>query len=275
MAADRCMLYKKAVSSVYDTEVFRSLLKDMLHPGGVALTRRVAEIAHAQPGLMVLDIGCGSGAGCFLFCKAYGCTVVGIDLSEGKIVSAREHAKDEGLAGKAGFVVSDAEVLPFPDASFDVVISECAFSILPDKMQAAEEISRVLRPKGRMVFTDIVLKEGGVRGMEGSFSENRGVPLIPCLSGAGSLEEYTSMFEKAGLHRATFEDHTVSLKKVAYQMALNFGDWSNFLCRLSAQLCSRIADTQRIDVDSYSLDRHRDILRRAKLGYALIGMIKA
>jgi hypothetical protein len=275
MAADRSMLYKKAVSSLYDTEVFRSLLKDRLHPGGAALTRRIAEIAHAQPGLTVLDIGCGSGAGCFLFCKAYGCNVVGIDLSGEKIASARERAKDEGLAGKAGFLVSDAEVLPFPDASFDIVVSECAFSILPDKMQAAGEICRVLRPRGRMVFTDIVVKGGGGGEMEEPFPENGGMPLIPCLSGAGSLEEYTTMFEKAGLYRAALEDHTVTLKKVAYQMALNFGDWSNFLCKLSAQLSSRIAGSERAEVDSCSVDRYRDILLRAKLGYALIGMIKS
>jgi arsenite methyltransferase len=275
MAADRCMLFKNTVSSVYEAGAFRSLLKDMLHPGGVALTRRIAEIAHPQPGFMVLDIGCGSGVGCFLFCKAYGCTVVGVDLSQKKIASAREQAKDEGLTGKAGFVVSDAEVLPFPDASFDVVVSECVFSILPDKMRAAGEISRVLRPKGRMVFTDIVFKEGSVRGTEGAFSESGEMPLIPCLSGAASLEEYTSVFEKAGLYRGRLEDHTVALKRVAYQMALNFGDWSDFLCKLSAQLSSRMTDSKRSGVDSRCLDRYRHILLRAKLGYALVEMIKS
>jgi len=275
MAADRNMPYKKAVSSLYDTEVFRSLLKDMLHPGGVALTRRVAEIAHAQPGLTVLDIGCGGGAGCFLFCKAYGCNVVGIDLSERKIASAREQAKDEGLGGKAGFLVSDAEALPFPDAFFDIVVSECAFSILPDKMQAAGEICRVLRPKGRMVFTDIVFKGGVNTETERHRPENGKMPLIPCLSGARSLEEYANMFEKAGLCRATLEDHTVALRKVAYQMALKFGDWSHFLCKLSAQLSSRITGSEGVEVDACSVDRYRDILLRAKLGYALIGMIKS
>ena len=274
MAADRCMPYKKTVSSLYDTEVFREILKDALHPGGHALTRRMAEVARARPGLMVLDLGCGSGAGCFLFCKGYGCNAIGIDLSLRKITFALARARDEGLAGRAGFLVADAEVLPFPDASFDIVVSECAFSILPDKERAAGEISRVLRSKGRVVFTDVVLKGGGEQGMEGNLSGDGGMPLLPCLSGAGSLEEYTSNFEKAGLCRVAVEDHTVTLKKVAYQMALNFGDWSNFLCELSAQLSSRITDSEHVDVAPCSPDRYRDILLRAKLGYALIGMAK-
>lgn len=270
----RDMLYKRTVSSIYDTEAFRSLLKHALHPGGLDLTRRVAEIAGVEQGSTVLDIGCGDGAACLLFSSAYGCEATGIDLSERKIVFSRDKTKAEGLAGKVRFVVSDTERLPFQAACFDIVVSECAFSILPDKRRAAEEICRVLRPKGRIVMTDVVF-QGAIAPETGRDDPgSHGVPLIPCLAGAVSLEEYTAIFEKAGLHRSASEDHTVALKKIGYQMALNFGDWNDFLCRLSAQLHSRFTGSDSIRADSCSPARTRSLLSEAKLGYGLIGMVK-
>jgi hypothetical protein len=268
------MPYKRAVSSVYDTQAFRSLLKHVLHPGGLDLTRRVAEIAGAGQGSMVLDIGCGDGATCFLFSSVYGCVATGIDLSERKIVSSRDKAKAGGLTEKVRFVLSDTERLPFQAACFDIVVSECAFSILPDKDRAAEEICRVLRPKGRIVMTDVVMQAGVVRDTGRDDPGSRGMPLIPCLAGAVSLEEYAAVFEKAGLHRSASEDHTVTLKKIGYQMALHFGDWSDFLCTLSAQLHSSITDPDSFGADSSFLDRTRSLLSEARLGYGLIGMVK-
>ncbi|MEW6667056.1 MAG: DVU_1556 family methyltransferase [Thermodesulfobacteriota bacterium] len=268
------MLYKRSVSSVYDTEAFRSLLRDVLHPGGLGLTHRVAEIAGAEQGSMVLDIGCGDGAACFLFSSVYGCKATGIDLSERKFVSSRCKAKTEGLSERVCFIVSDTERLPFHAACFDIVVSECAFSILPDKVRAAEEIRRVLKPKGRIVMTDVVCQGGLSRDTGRDDPGGRVMPLIPCLAGAVSLEEYATIFEKAGLRRSVSEDHTVALKEIGYRMALRFGGWRDFLCRLAEQLQSRAPGSDRFGADGCSLDRTRELLSGSKLGYGLIGMVK-
>jgi arsenite methyltransferase len=267
-------LFKKSVGSVYETETFGSLLKGIFHPGGLDLTKRAAEIAQAAAGDQVLDIACGTGAGCCLFAEAYGCTAVGIDISEKKIASAKARTKIAGLEGQASFIVSDAESLPFPEASFDLVISECSFSILPNKRQAALEISRVLRPRGRAVMTDIVLKGDNPEPEDGCLDRSQ-VPLFACVAGAGPLDAYVEIFEKTGLHKTTTEDHTAAFKKIAYRMALAYGDWESFLCKLCSELSLPVLESTEPHAGSCSSEQYGKIFSKAKLGYVLIGLTKS
>ena len=266
--------FKKSVASIYETETLGSLLKGIFHPGGLDLTKRAAEIAQAHAGNQVLDIACGTGGGCCLFAEAYGCTAVGIDISEKKIASAKARTKMAGLEGQADFIVSDAEFLPFSEASFDLVISECSFSILPNKRQAALEISRVLRPRGRAVIADIVLK-GNTPEPEDVCLARSQVPLFACVAGAGPLDAYVEIFERTGLHKTRIEDHTVAFKKIAYRMALAYGDWENFLCKLCSELSLPPLESEATHAGSSSLERSGKIFSKANLGYVLIVLTKS
>ena len=267
-------LFKKSVASVYETQTFTSLLKDILHPGGLDLTNRIAEIAHARPGIRVLDIACGKGTGCFLFAEKYGCIVAGIDISEKKIVSARSAAHSKAFKDQTTFIVSDAEHLPFFDAHFDLVISECSFSILPNKNQAAREIGRVLKHGGDVVITDIVYRRDPQPETEYGLQCGAEAPLFSCLFGARPLEGYIEIFKQIGFREMSVEDHTIALKKIGYQMAMTYGDWENFLCRLSEEKSTRTHGNKDGQRASCNLGWYRNILSKAKLGYALIMMTK-
>jgi ubiquinone/menaquinone biosynthesis C-methylase UbiE len=116
-AADGNRLLKKSVVAVYETETFGSFLKDILHPGGLELTRKAGEAAQLDEVCTVLDIACGKGESIFLLAKEYGCRAIGIDLSQGKIAGAAAGARERNVSNGVYFLVSDAEELPFNDAS--------------------------------------------------------------------------------------------------------------------------------------------------------------
>lgn len=271
-SADDSYILKRSAVTVYETETFGFLLKDILHPGGLELTRRAGEMAQVDEGYTVLDIACGKGESIFLLAKEYCCRAVGIDLSARKIADAAAGATERNLPKNFSFLVSDAEDMPFADATFDVVLSECSFSVLPSKEKAAAEIARVLKPGGRLVMTDIVLgteKTGvGPNGLTADIDF-----MLPCITGAQSTASYIEIFEASGLCDAYVEDHSKEMKKIGYQMAMTFGGWKEFLQALSSELCYSSLEKQEAG-GLYSVEPSRKVFAAGRLGYALIRMTK-
>lgn len=119
-------------------------------------SKMIIEMAQIQPGNMVLDIGCGTGS-LSLTAKHYtgpSGSVFGIDASPEMIATAREKAQRMGY--EAVFEVGLIEQLPYPEASFDVVINRLVMHHLPDdlKRQGVAEILRVLKPGGLLFIAD-------------------------------------------------------------------------------------------------------------------------
>jgi arsenite methyltransferase len=111
-----------------------------------------------QPGAAVLDIGCGAGVDSLVAAHVVGPEgrVTGVDLVPEMLARAREHARLAGVDNVI-FQESSAEQLPFPDNSFDVVISNGVLNLVVDKVKALSEIYRVLKPGGRFLLADQVL----------------------------------------------------------------------------------------------------------------------
>lgn len=94
----------------------------------------------------IIDVGCGEGVlACLLAEK--GARVTGVDISEPNIVAARELAKRMGVEARVTFLVGDAEAAPFPDASFDTVISCHVLEHLPDFNKGLSELYRLTKKK--------------------------------------------------------------------------------------------------------------------------------
>lgn len=111
-----------------------------------------------HPGEAILDIGCGAGVDSIVAAKLAGPSglVKGIDLVPEMLARARENARLAGVTNVT-FQESAAEQLPFPDASFDVAISNGVFNLVVDKVKALKEVMRVLKPGGRFMIADQVL----------------------------------------------------------------------------------------------------------------------
>ncbi len=115
--------------------------------GGPKSTLKLARQCHIDKDSKVLDVGCGTGYNACLIAEEFGCTVVGVDISELSIEKARERAEKQGLTELVEFHVGDAYDLPFEYEGFDVVITEFVSQFL-DLKQAFKEFTRVLKKGG-------------------------------------------------------------------------------------------------------------------------------
>ena len=117
-------------------------------------------LGRLQPGERVLDLGCGAGTDSLVAARMIGPEghVVGIDMTREMLDKARRAAGEMG-ADNVEFVEGEAEQLPFPDASFDVVISNGVIDLIPDKDAVFSELHRVLVPGGRIQVADVTIQK--------------------------------------------------------------------------------------------------------------------
>jgi len=104
----------------------------------------------------VLDICSGMGGPARYLAWKTGCDVTGVDLTASRVAGATELTRVAGLSGSVRFVHGNALDMPFQDASFTLAIAQESFAHIPDKPRLLAECARVLRPAGRLVFSDIL-----------------------------------------------------------------------------------------------------------------------
>lgn len=159
-----------------------------------------------REGDAVLDVGSGSGTDALIAASLVGPEgeVAGLDLTPAMRVRLRENAERMG-ADHVRALDGNAESIPLPDASVDVVTTNGVLNLVPDKPAAAEEIHRVLRPGGRLQVADIVLAE------EPSDACRREPELwAECIVGATREDDYLDLFRDLGfrdvevLHRLDY-----------------------------------------------------------------------
>jgi ubiquinone/menaquinone biosynthesis C-methylase UbiE len=128
---------------------------DEFHTRGKESTIEIANLAQLQPHHLVLDVGCGLGGSARYIANEYGCSVVGIDLTDEYVDVAKKLTEFVKLDDKVSFKQGSAVELPFPSENFDIVWTEHTQMNISDKEKFYGEMSRVLKPKGRLVFHDI------------------------------------------------------------------------------------------------------------------------
>ena len=152
-------------------------------------------VADLHPGETVLDLGSGGGIDVLLSARRVGPTgyAYGLDMTDEMLALARRNAAEAG-ATNVEFLKGQIESVPLPDASVDVVISNCVVNLAADKGAVFREIARVLRPGGRVGISDIVADDSlspAQRAERGSYEG--------CIAGALSVSEFEAGLRDAGL----------------------------------------------------------------------------
>lgn len=204
---------KACCAATCSSDIVAMLLGDAYHPGGLTLTRHLANQLAINPGDRILDVASGRGTTAMMLASDYGVRVNGVDLSTGNVALARGAASAAGVSPSVTFSAGDAENLPYPDALFDAVICECALCTFPDKPTAAAEFARVLRPGGRVGITDVVADQARLP------DELTGLTAwVACIADARPLEEYASIVTNAGLRVTHTSPHNTAISRMVGQI---------------------------------------------------------
>jgi arsenite methyltransferase len=250
---------KACCAAAYGNDAVALVLGESYHPGGPALTRRLADALGLRSGQRVVDVAAGPGASARLLAGDYGVTVDGVDLGESAVRRARIAAENAGLSARTRFHLGDAERLPLPDNAFDALICECAFCTFPDKATAAAEFARVLRPGGRLGMSDVTVADAGLPEELTTLTG-----WVACLADARSVRQYTEILAGAGLRVVHTERHDAAIAEMIEAIEAR-------LTVLRMTAAERLADAG-VDVDSVL--RYTALAGRAvadgRIGYALL-----
>jgi SAM-dependent methyltransferase len=165
---------------------------------------------NLSPGKSFLDVACGSGGPALRIAVLTGCSVCGIDVHELAVSTAKVLAAQRGLEPRAEFRVVDAAgQLPFPAASFDAITCIDAINHLPERPRVIADWVRLLKPGGRLLFTDPITVTGPLTNAE---IEVRSAAGFYAFVPPGYDE---SMIARAGLRLLACEDVTANMDSVA------------------------------------------------------------
>ena len=158
-------------------------------------------LAQLSAGEVVLDLGSGGGIDVLLSAKRVGPTgkAYGLDMTDEMLAVARSNAEKAG-ATNVEFLKGEIESIPLPDASVDVIISNCVINLSADKDRVLREAYRVLRPGGRFAVSDVVVEGGMPVAVRQSMEA-----WVGCVAGALEAAESAEKLEAAGFGNVSLE----------------------------------------------------------------------
>jgi ubiquinone/menaquinone biosynthesis C-methylase UbiE len=140
----------------------RAFERRLVHSPGhstrvAARAEELVRLANPHEGQRLLDIGCGNGAAAIHLATAFDLVVTGIDVDSEQIEAA---TSDSRQAPNTCFMTANATALPFADDEFDLVFTSNATHHIPNWEQALEEMTRVVKPEGHLIYCDFVAPLG-------------------------------------------------------------------------------------------------------------------
>ena len=158
-------------------------------------------LAELKPGQVVLDLGSGGGIDVLLSAKRVGPAgkAYGLDMTDEMLALANENKRRAGIEN-VEFLKGDIEQIPLPDASVDVIISNCVINLSADKRKVLAEAFRVLKPGGRFAVSDVV-----VRGFVPAEVRSSMELWIGCVAGALEEQEFIRLLREAGFAKPSIE----------------------------------------------------------------------
>jgi SAM-dependent methyltransferase len=154
--------------------------------------------------LVVLNVGCGAGGTTTFIVENYGCKVVGVDIKENMIESARKWAQRKGVVEKTEFRVADAQDLPFENDNFDILICESVNIFIPDKAKAVSEYRRVVKSSGAVGLNEAIYVKPPPPAAVDLLADYVGHEILP-------TSVWEELLEEAGLINITARTYPIKM----------------------------------------------------------------
>lgn len=194
---------QKKVAEVFDSVATRyDLMNDLMSMGIHRLWKKYAiELSGVRPGHQVLDIAGGTGDLTRQFSRLVGDSgrVVLADINASMLAVGRDRLLDQGYGKNIRFVQANAECLPFPDASFDLVTIAFGLRNVTDKDKALRDMTRILKPGGRLLVLEFSKPTNPVMGKLYDVYSFAALPLMGRLF-AGDSDSYRYLAESIRMH---------------------------------------------------------------------------
>jgi SAM-dependent methyltransferase len=173
-------------------------------------SEEILKLLGLKPDSSVLEVGCGSGGYALHLAEKIGCHLIGLDINAAGVRNANQLAQARGLASRLRFEQCDASKrLPFDDKTFDAVFSNDVLCHLPGRLDVLGEIFRVLKPGGRMLFSDALIIGGMISQQEIATRSSIGFYVF---SPPGENER---LMERAGFREIRVTDTTENAARIA------------------------------------------------------------
>jgi SAM-dependent methyltransferase len=214
----------------------------------------IPRMLHLEASSSVLEVGCGSGGYALHLANNVGCNIIGVDVNAPGVHNANQLATASGLAARAQFEQCDAsKSLPFSDEMFDAVFANDVLCHIPVRLNVLYEMFRVLKPGGRMLFSDALVIGGMISHEEIATRSSIGYYVY---SPPGENERLT---KQAGFREVHATDTTESAASIAKKWHQGREKWRDKLIALEGM--SNFEGLQAFLSCVHSLTAERRLLR--------------
>lgn len=205
------------------------------HPGGLSFTKTLLQQLNITKAATILDAGCGTGQTLAYLAKTFDCEPIGIDKNEMMAEKARQRMRNENL--RVNVIDGNIEQMPFPEQSFDIILSE-SVAIFTNITRTSAEYARVLKPGGQLLAIELTKKEAKIdSALEQEFCQFYEIAQLP------TKVEWVKLFSQAGFSKVAATE---------YELEHSATDEEFYI--------SDIRDTRIYDV----LDKHVELMELMK-----------
>lgn len=200
----------------YESPAMTCLLGETLRPGGFELTEKGRAFCQWTTADRLLDLGCGQGATVGYLSKEHDLKVVGLDPSERLLQVARKNNPERE------FHLGRGEAIPFENASFEGVLSECTLSLMDDLKTTLQEVHRVLKKQGHFFITDVYARRPEFLHLLEPYA------FQSCMRGLYDIRELETQLENSGFEIMLLEDYSDLMKQLLVKTIFEHGSMKAF-----------------------------------------------
>jgi sarcosine/dimethylglycine N-methyltransferase len=219
---------------------------------------RMARAAALAAGQSVLEVACGAGATAIHLARRYGVSVDATNIAEAQLAEAAENARAADVSDRVSFAFADYHHLPGPSGAYDCWWCQEALLYATDRTQVFSEARRVVKPGGRIVFSDLTLSRGLPQNERESFAADIRAPHL------WPIEDYDLLFARMNFKIVERQDWSS-------HVAASFGAVARNLAALRADFAARIGE-ETVRSTEFRIARQYDMAHAGHLGWCFYAL---